>query len=187
MSSIEKVNDMLTKIGNDYDKLADRAWKSGDQDLIMYLMKIGFAKISANMRRKSRQMIKENVIRKEFLSEDDIPKIKIKLTNDFRSKHIQRTISNIMSDWKIGGVELGKCTKEKLLKQAQSERSAGRGHIENAILYERLAAPMNNKETVSSYWKDSRAIVLIRDEILTNIAAGSNSVKVPLLENRTEP
>jgi hypothetical protein len=186
MSARDKVEDMLSKVGSDYEKLAERAWKSGDQELIEYLLKVGFAKIDSHRRRKARQFIKENVIRTEFFSDKPLPKVKVKLPDSFRAKHIQRTVANIMTSWRIGGVELGKCTKDKLMTQARNERAAGKGHIENAIWYERLAAPMNDKETVASYWKDGKVIAFIRDEVLTDAAAGSNSRTQLTIEHRAE-
>jgi hypothetical protein len=186
MSAKDQAEDMLNKAGGDYERLAEKAWRSGDQELIEYVLKVGFAKIDAYRRRKSRQYIKENVIRSEFFSDSPLPKVKIKLPEAFRARHIQRTFENIMSSWKIGGVELGKCTKEKLLSQAKNERAAGQGHIENAVWYERLAAPMNDRETVAGHWKDGKSIAFIRNEILANAAMGSNSRTVLEIESRTE-
>ena len=67
--------------------------------------------------------------------------------------------------WCIGDVPLGDATKEFLVESAQAERKSAKGHLRNAVFYECLAEPMAAGQVVRDYWKEAKAVKLIRDEL----------------------
>lgn len=142
-----------------------------NKELTLYFINLGFKEFEARQRRSARTYFKKEMIKPGFMSETYVP-----LKPLVKAKVSEKTISQALSHatdmfvgWKIGKLEIGMATKEKLLAEALHERKAGAGHIVNALIYERLATPMNDTQTVADHWKTREAIKLIRDEVISTV------------------
>lgn len=169
--------DEMAELVENYPDPAKRnaaVFKSHRQ-LALSLINEGFKLFEAKQRRERRNEIKKNILKPEFMNENYVrPKTIAPVTVSKRT--VTGAINHavdVFSGWTIGRLEIGKATKDKLLTAAQHERKSGAGHLVNAAIYENLAKPMNNTQTVADYWKSKEAVQLIRDEVIKNVSEGS--------------
>ncbi len=152
------------------------------KSLALHFINEGFKAYEAKQRREARTHFKKEIIKPEFMAENYRPPKPI-----VRVKVSERTVTHAVNHatdmfigWKIGRLEIGQATKDKLLAEARNEHRAGAGHIINALIYERLAQPMNNRQTVAEYWKSPEAIRVIRDQVVNEV----NGRRTGIADNR---
>jgi len=149
----------------------DVACLRNHRDLALYFIREGFKAYEAKLRRTARTKFKDEVIKPEFMAETYAPPEPIVTvdTSEKSATAYMKKATEMFIGWKIGKLEIGSANKEKLLVEARNERNAGRGHVINARIYERLAQPMNSINTVAEHWKTIEAVKLIRDEIIRSV------------------
>lgn len=148
---------------NDYAKIARKIQLSGNAKLIEYVLHIGVSQIASGRRHQKRRELKPMVKPPRFVQRPGGAKHSMVLSPGAQVR-LKRAAAELFV-WPIGGEKLGGFTRDLLLAEASKERKSGHGHMKNAIFYERLAAPMNDSDTVLQHWKSPEAASLIRDEI----------------------
>jgi hypothetical protein len=167
----DEIEALLLKYVNNYVG-RDAAVYAKHKDLALYFIRQGFSVYEAQQRRIVRNDIKKNILKPEFQREIKMksststsPAVKVNVSEKTATKAMGYA-AEMFTNWKIGKLEIGDATKARLVIEANNERSRAGGHVINAIIYEKLAEPMNNVETVSEHWKTRKAVELIRGEIL---------------------
>jgi hypothetical protein len=159
-----EVEKYLDKYGNDYALAAQHIQNSGNVKLIAYVLHIGVASIAAGKRQQKRRELKPMVKPPQRTTQRPGGVRHSVVFSPGHEIKLKRAAAELFM-WPIGGAKLGAFTRELVLAEAVKERKSGHGHIKNAIFYERLAAPMNDTDTVLQHWKSPEAASLIRDEI----------------------
>jgi hypothetical protein len=156
----DRVYAILDDVNNDTDKAIPKVRLDGE--LVNYVLRIGLDHIKATRRHKRRQELTNTVVRKEFVRGSVTGSIK--LSKAYVGK-LKKVADTLFQDWSIGGVRLGDATKEQLRTWAADLRASAKGSLRNALFYDKLADPMKDGQTVSSYWKSPQAVKIIRDEL----------------------
>ncbi len=167
----------LLENASDLSSLARGIYKSHDEELVIHLIHVGLEKYRSQQRNAIKRKIKDTILSAEATEKpvgtstkpafDYDPKPSIK-TQRKSVENAVKAVKSILQSWSIGGIILGDATKDILLHEAKNEYARGKGHVDNARFYERLALPMNNTETVkeNKHWQSDEAVMLIRREIL---------------------
>jgi hypothetical protein len=171
MSEFDDEMEKLTTDWADDPDGRDRDCLRNHRGLTLHLIREGFRDFEVRKQRELRNYFKKNVLKPEFMeTAPTVPLRKVKVkTSEKTMRHIIGGAVELFAGWKIGRLEIGKATKDILLTEAKHERARGTGHIANAIIYEKLAQPMDDKQTVANYWKSPEAVKLIRDEVINGI------------------
>jgi hypothetical protein len=160
--SYGEIYQILQNHNNNLERAA-RDIYNGDEDAALFVIKVGLERIAGMYRRKNRKKLTETVVNPTFPTGKYG---KVPPPSKKARAILLRATESLLHSWKINAnIYLGDATKEDLVMAANSERKSAIGKERRAMFYERLAAPMQEGETVTHYWKNDRAVQLIREEV----------------------
>lgn len=147
----------------DYVAIAAKIY-GGEKALALYVMQVGVETLAAKRRRSDRQELRSTVVKDDFVKRPGGPAYSVKPSRRSMDR-LGKVVADFFHRWKIGALDLGDATREDLLAEANKERASSKGHLRNAVFYEKLAEPMEPGQRTRDYWKSAEAVKLIRDEL----------------------
>lgn len=151
----DQIQKLLDKHNDDYLAAATEIFSSRNRELCTELISIGIQKIAKNIRQKQRREIKHHNIVQDFIKFETSRPLKKGPPIPLSEARIKEgmKLASIFVKWKIGSTLIGDMNKDGLLAAASHERKSAAGHLDNAIIYEEIARPMNNTETVGEHYR----------------------------------
>lgn len=159
MSVYDAIYKILDQVDDDPELAADKIF-GGPKKSVIEVLRVGMSTIASKRRRINRRQIKREIEPKYNRSTKGT-----EFTPTTKKKLAQ--LGNRLfgpAGWKIGRLLLVNFTKEQLLDEAASERSAAQGHEANADFYEALAEPLKTGQKVSDVW-EAGDILALRQKI----------------------
>jgi hypothetical protein len=134
----------------------------GPKDRAKYAISIGIETITAKERARNRRELR-SVVQPRFKQGKTIGSV---VLTDNAKKRLVEHAQDLFTGWMINAtVSLGNATKEDLLDAINNEQLSARGHLRNVEFYSALAEPLKPGQRVSDYWRNSKTVAKIRDQI----------------------
>jgi hypothetical protein len=149
VSHRDQALEILENLKGNTSKFALEAYDR-PKNFVLYLLQLAGETLKSKQRRTRRREIRAE-IKPQF--------VRGKVTGSYvltkqSKERIFRNTQELFgaNGWKIGNLQLGAWTKERLIDEAARERSSAKGHIQNACFYEALAEPLKSGQRVDAYW-----------------------------------
>lgn len=161
MSIKDGLHELLDRLDNNTEQAALEVYE-GSKETCLYVLQLGLEHVTARRRATKRRELR-SIVQPEFIGAPSSVTGRVPLTKKAQQRIVDHG-REFFAGWMINAtINMGDATKHDLLLQAESERNSAKGKLNNAGLYEALAAPLVEGQRVREYWNPEQVIKLGKD------------------------